>query len=118
MESACTFNDGLRSWIINVKFFLRHAFSTENISCMCLQTEEFSELCSATLWCKCRLVNPRQVIYIIIYINTEETKCLYFIRFSLIYSQTTKKQSLCLDNDESIIETSDSINSNNSNLYN
>ena len=37
----------------------------------------------------------------------KETKCLLW--FSLIYIQTMMKQSLCLDNDGSIIETSDSI---------
>ena len=40
----------------------------------------------------------------------KETKCL--LLFSLIYIQTMMKQSLCLDNDGSTIETSDSISFN------
>ena len=54
------------SWIKQSNLF-RHFFSTEKllikfgfdirwVSCMCLPTEEFKELCSATLWCRCRLV--------------------------------------------------------------
>ena len=40
----------------------------------------------------------------------KETK--YLLLFSLIYIQTMMKQSLCLDNDGSTIETSDSISFN------
>lgn len=37
---------------------------------------------------------------------TKETKGLLLVLFSLIYIQTMKKQSLYLDNDDSVIETS------------
>ena len=39
----------------------------------------------------------------------QRNKMSIIILFSLIYSQTMVKQSLCLDNDDSTIETSDSI---------
>lgn len=41
-----------------------------------------------------------------IYMVTKETKGLLLVLFSLIYIQTMKKQSLYLDNDDSVIETS------------